>query len=510
MALELLKLSVQTSNNEFIRSTAVISIGQLSFDDDNETMEAVRLMTDLLATDEDYSVRAAAGAAMGYATEVSSTAKSVLFDALMRAIIEDSEWQVRFSCLASLGSQRDKRAVPILVKWLSSDNDLIVQAAVGALGDIGDTNAIPELLQLLGSADMMTRQRLAHALGYISQAKSEPSVIDALRTLSKDQSFAVREAAGEALKGLGCSNPAKEENRSDEQLIEAEVSNLKKGDESGSAVESAFDALRRGLERSFDKEYIHPSVFENVPRQEMPGDMQVFTELVEDLKTGSPMAQVVAAIRLRKFDRKLASEAVLSSNALDSDVSTERLRAICVGLLARGGERERVIGILKTDPDPNVRSACCDALVDLGEDLLAVETCMDTFQNDPHWLVRISAAIALGAIGKGNEEAERVLIQGLSPGGVKGLGPPQDTVIHRHVVTALGFLGSKKALIRFEELIRSNDTDDAIRYRIAAAMRGIHCEESAALVRLLINDENDSVAEIAQGSLDALAQIGFV
>lgn len=508
-ALELLKLSVETSDNEFIRSTAAISIGQLQFEDEQLAAEAVRVMSDLLATDADYSVRAAAAAAVGYATELPAFGKSALFDALTRALLEDSEWQVHFSCIASLGNLRDERAIPVLRKWLDAKNDLLVQATVGALGDLEATAAVADLLQLLGSKDMMTRQRLAQALGQISDARKEPSVIDALRTLSRDQSFAVRDAALDALERFGCASPVKMETRSDEELIEAEVSNLIKGDEAGSAVESASDALRRRLERSFDKEYVQTDELLSKLSEASLHDMAAYSKLVDELKAGNPMSQVMAAIQLRKFDGKLAAEAVVSSNALDPQISSERLRALCVGLLARGGDMERVIDVLKSDPDQNVRSACCDALLDLGGGPSAVATCIETFQRDSHWLVRISAAITLGTIGKGKEEVEDVLIQSLQPNGVVGLVPPQETVLHRHVITALGFLGSKKALKSFEELLRSEDTDEAVRYRIAAALRGIHCQESISLVRLLIDDENESVAEMAQGSLDALAQHGF-
>ncbi|PXF42334.1 hypothetical protein BWQ96_07969 [Gracilariopsis chorda] len=509
VALDLLKLSVETSDNEFIRSTAAISIGQLPFEDEALATEAVRVMSDLLATDNDYSVRAAAAAAVGYATELPEFGKSALFDALMRALLEDSEWQVHFSCLASLGSLRDERAIPVLRKWLDAKNDLLVQASIGALGDLGAISAVADLLQLLGSKDMMTRQRLAQALGQMSDAKKEPSVIDALRTLSKDQSFAVRDAALESLERFGCASPVKTETRSDEELIEAEVSNLMKGDEAGSAVESASDALRRRLERSFDKEYVQTDAHIGSVREAGLRDMDAYSKLVDELKAGNPLSQVMAAIQLRKYDGKLAAEAVVSSNALDPQTSSERLRAISVGLLARGGDMERVIDVLKTDPDQNVRSACCDALLDLGGGPSAIATCIETFENDSHWLVRISAAITLGTIGKGNEEVEDVLIQSLKANGVKGLNAPQDTVLHRHVVTALGFLGSKKALKSFEELLSNEDTGGAVRYRIAAALRGIHCEESIVFARLLIDDEDESVAEMAQGSLDALAQHDF-
>lgn len=506
--------------------------------DDSIRKCAVDAMVSLLATDAEYSVRAAAAAGMGYVTGVPPEKLSSLLEALSRALLEDTEWQVQFSCLASLGNLRDPRAIPVLIHWLNSENDLLVQAAVGALGDIGRPDVVPELLKFLGCNDMMTRQRLAQSLSQISNGKEEPSVIDALRTLSRDQSFAVRDAAAEALSSFGCADAAKAISLSDDELIDLEVANLLEGNEGKNAGASASEALRRRLERSFDKECTYHGVetigslpgntSERKSLVSEPEDAQEdliagttvseeemalldaeYDELVNNLKHGEPLAQTMAGIRLRKFDGKRAADAVLSSSALDPKVASVRLRSVCVGLLARGGQMHKIVHILSVDPDQNVRSACCDALTDTGGGPQAVSACIAAFTSDEHWLVRVSAAIALGSIGKGSTEAEDELIKSLLSGGVVGLEKPQGSVVRRHAVTALGFLGSQKSLLAISDLLKSEDSDSAIRLRVAGALRGIHCQESVSLVRSLIHDGDEEVSEMAQGTLDVLAQHDF-
>lgn len=538
VALELLLLSVQTSTNEFIRSTAAVAIGQLPFSDLDVCTQAVNSMVNILATDEDYSVRAAAAAGMAYATQAPEDCLSALVEALSRALLEDSEWQVQFSCLVSLGNLKQESAIPVLQRWLSSENDLLVQAAVGALGDIGNKSVVPDLLKLMGRNDMMTRQRLAQALGQIRGAREEPALIDALRTLNKDQSFAVREAASDALSCLGCADAAKADSLSEDELIDFEVANLMSGDEGKNAGASASEALRRRLERSFDKEYRHDNnVLHTMPsargaeraeeseiahedsasngnqlQAEGDGGQELdaaFDDLIDDLKHGEVLEQTMAAIRLRRYDGHRVAKAVLETSALAPEQSSVRLRSLCVGLLARGGELGKIIELLTKDPDQNVRSACCDALADVGGGPEAIEACIQTFRTDSHWLVRVSAAIALGTIGKGSEAAERELIECLKPEDIVETESPQQAVIRRHAVTALGFLGSQRTLPAFARILGLEEADAAIRLRIAGALRGIHSAESAKLVRSLIDDGNDEVSQMAQGTLDSLAQHGF-
>lgn len=518
-ALDLLLLCVETSTNEFIRSSATIAIGQLSFETSSMRDTALFAMVRLLATDSEYSVRSAAAAGMGYVEGVDNNTVAVLIEALCRALLEDSEWQVKFSCLAALGSLRSGKAIPTVKSYLDNDNDLLVQAAVGALGDIGDSKVVPDLLKLLGANDMMTRQRLAQALKNINGAREEPAVIDALRILSKDQSFAVREAASSVLSDFGCADAAKTETMTEEEKLDFEVASLLEGDEGKNAGASASEALRRRLERSFDKQYVpeKQTVVEESVAAGPEGEMkeqstaseEEFQNLVHDLKHGNNLEQTVAGIRLRKFDGKRVANEVIQSSSLEPEVSSIRLRSICVGLLALGKEFDKIIEILHNDPDQNVRSACCDALGDFDGGEKAVKACIGRFKMDEHWLVRISAAISLGSIAKGSSEAETELIESLKPNGVKGMNPPQDSVIQRHAVTALGFLGSKKSVSAFRDLLESENADSALRFRIAGALRGIRCDESAKLARVLINDGDNEISEMAQGTLDALAKDGF-
>lgn len=553
IALELLVLSIRTTDNDFIRSTATISIGDIDMSDPSIRVSAVSLLSELLATAEDYSVRSAAGAAMGYISNVDKSVATSLAEALSRALLEDTEWQVHFSCLASLGYLGLSTAIPVLIKYLSHENSLLVQAAIGALGDLAAKDSVPNLLELLGSDDMMTRQRLAQALSQMPNGASEPAIIDALRTLSKDQSIAVREASVEALQAFGFADAAKPETRSDEELIEKEVSNLLEGNESGGADESASDALRRRLERSFHKEYadfrwlnksgsdignptlssLGPDVPTSIANDESDKNAnrtakdertvqksgeddkaervktEGYDELVNDLRNGDVSRKVLAAIELRKYDPKLALEAIISTNGLNVDISPERLRAVCVSLLSRAGAIEKILEILKTDPEQNVRSVCCDGLLDFPGDERAIEACINAFENDSHWLVRISAAITLGTIAKNNDKAEDALLASLSSNGVKDLAPPQDSVIQRHTITALGFLGSRRALDIFTKMLDQDDSNVAAKYRIAAALSGILCTRSVDLARRLACDSSNEVSQMAQGALDSLAQNGF-
>lgn len=498
-ALELLHLCLSTSKNDFIRATAAISIGELKLSDEASSAHAIRTLQELIATDEDYSVRAAAAAGLGYVSGVTITdsVRGGVIQTLRRAVWEDAEWQVQFSALAALGNLRDARAVPLLTQYLDSDNDLLVQAAVGALGDIGEPSVIPELLELLGCKDMMTRQRLAQALTSMSADDGREAVIDALRTLSRDQSFAVRDAALEGLRKFGC-----EVEEEDDELIEKEVMALMEGDEMGEADVSAGEARRRRLERSFEKPFVGQG------REEGGESDEEYEKLVGSLSHGSEGERVVAAIKLRSYEGGLCVRAVEKANGLDVAHATVKIRSLCVGLLARGKRVDLIVRVLQNDLEQNVRSACCDALMDVGGDE-AVAACVEAFGGDKHWLVRVSAAIALGNIGKDRSDVEDVLITCLEPGGVDDLSDPVSSVVRRHAVTALGFLGCTRAVSVFEQLLRDESTDDAVRYRTAAALRGIPCDESVQLVRELINDGNKDVAEMARGSLDALVQSGL-
>ena len=517
-ALELLLLCLRTSKLEFVRATAAVTLGQVKFSTEEESVSAMRELFVLLHSDTDYGVRSSAATGLGYYGESYPNRSGEIIDVLTRALMEDTDWQVHFSALAAIGEVRDKRTIPTVLRYLQNDNPLMVQAAVGALGNIGEPATVPSLLEMLGSNDMMTRQRLAHALGQIKEASREPAVLDALRTLARDQSIAVREAANDALTRAGCADPARKSELSEADLLQREVNSLLAGDEAGHAPETAGDALRRRLERSFDKECADGGS-EEIPSTKTSGiendsdgmlTVEEFANAIEDLKCDDVGKQTMALISLRRGDAQQVREAVLDIGLLDPERAPMRVRSLAVRLVARTKDIGTVLNSLANDPEENVRSACCDAAAEAGGGPQAINACVEAFRNDRHWLVRISAAIALGSIGKGCEITEDALINALKPNGVVGLDETQSSVVRRHAIIALGFLGSEKSLDIFETLIQGDNTEQPVRLRIANALRGIRCLESVRLLKQLIEtDPNEEVAEMAQGSLDTLTQLGF-
>lgn len=624
-ALELYLLCLKTTNNEFIRATVAVAIGELDLPalSEEKRNSAINLLIDMLATAEDYGVRSAAAAGMGYATSVlqhNVQQYVAMVESLSRALLEEADWQVQFSCIASLGAlgRSDSEGThfdvcAVLTPWLDSSNDLIIQATVGALGDIGNVKVLPSLLQILGNSDMMTRQRLAQALGNIDGCVSEPSAIDALRTLSTDQSFVVRQAAKDALESFGVdisnidngsgatsndqsdigdeldqlveelkqgldsigdsfdmdstseaeskqTNEEKKGDSNEEDLITKEVENLMKGNETGNAVESASDALRRRLERSFNtaspSENSHPSLRNPTSfdyrsiltpgddsvnpssqkgNQKQSGDTsdetevelstnkEALAEVVSKIENGDDKEKLLAVIELRKFDKTMARDVIVDKDLLNVYNNPFRLRSLCVPVVGRAGDVDLLVQTLRNDPEENVRSACIDSLTDAIERNdsaknvdTVVDACIGCLKDDDHWLVRISAAIALGSLGKGVARVEDALIECMVED--SELQPVQASTVQRHVITALGFVGSPKAVSLFEDVLRSEASgttsrygfvDPAMRYRIAAALSGIETQESLELAKKLANDEKKFVAEMAQGSVDALKKKGL-
>lgn len=535
-AMPLLEACVSSTACEFVRATAAVTFGHLVFARAESALRArcLRQLVELLHSDGDYGVRAGAAAGLGGYAAHHGDVDGTILDALKRAIYENSEWQVKFSALAALGELRDKRAIPVLLPALANSNDLLVQAAIGALGNIGDVSVVPRLLAMMGSGDMMTRQQLAQALGHMDKLRTEPAVLDALRTLARDQSTAVREAAKEALRRFGCGDSLMR-TPSDADFLKREVDAMLKGDEAGDADINAEDALRRRLERSFDKECVDgasedgggggggggiankaAAAVDSETAADSVSDLQPqlseaeYEAAVADLSTDDTSKQTLALIALRRADAQAVRTVVLEAGLLNPQRAAIRVRSLAVRLVARAHDMETVLRTLRDDPEENVRSACCDAAAEAGGGEQAVSACVRSFEEDPHWLVRISAAIALGTIGKGQTRVEDALINALSTGGVRGdLPPPQESVVRRHAIIALGFLGSTRCLPALRALVDDGNTEQPVRLRIANALRGIHSREAVQLLQRLVKDEHPEVAEMAQVSLDTLTQLGY-
>jgi HEAT repeat protein len=552
IALELLVLSVETSNNEWIRGMATVALGQLNVTDTATRLRAIQCLLEILGNDSAYSVRAAAAAGCGYLASSPYPEIAQVVEHLIRGCYEDHEWQVQFSCVVSLGNLGDRRAIPALHLALKSENGLIVQGAVGAIGEIADPDSIAPLLECLASDDQITRQRLAQALGSFALDHKEPAIIDALRLLAVDPSYLVREAAQISLQHYGCAEPQPDNSQLGKELLGSEVGQVESVDGLGKSSKelqartTATDTMRRRLENSFEKESAMSGEgsfltgpgsrndtaaqftgAESLPSEPIPRTNMFplrgsdededgndlahnkveFDRLVDVLRNGNLIARSLALVGLRNMPAKLAWEAVMETNVMEDP--SERIRSMALPLLARVKDISSLEALASGDADQSVRAGACGGLAEAGGGPAAVKVCLKAFETDSHWLVRINAAISLGTIGTGHQDVEDVLLNSLAPGGVKGLMPPEDNVIRRYAVGALGTLGALRALPAFKEMVASPTCDEALRFSVAGSVKDIPSAASAAIARMLVSDESSPVRELAKESLNALEALGF-
>jgi HEAT repeat protein len=108
---------------------------------------------------------------------------------------ETSDWIVRFSIVSALGELGDVRGFDILEHALTSNDPLLVPAAIGAMGELGDDRAIPLILPYVNDPDWQIRHRVLQALVRFNTAETRV----ALQTLTQD---AVPNIAAQAQQAL--------------------------------------------------------------------------------------------------------------------------------------------------------------------------------------------------------------------------------------------------------------------------------------------------------------------
>jgi HEAT repeat protein len=133
--------------------------------------------------------------------------------AMIRAL-EDPHRIVRIAAIgpvAELG-EKAKLAVPILMKWLDSEDEFSRVSAVGHVLQIDPTKAdklLPILVESLESDDCVIQCQSAWLLGKLGELAR--CAVPALKRLLDDESSSVRRVVGDALqeitgRTLGCRN----------------------------------------------------------------------------------------------------------------------------------------------------------------------------------------------------------------------------------------------------------------------------------------------------------------
>mgnify|MGYP002777823507 CR=1 FL=1 len=187
IAFDLVQIAVKDSNAR-VRYAAVSHMAHLG---DQNPQLSLEILRNCLLNDDEMDVRAAAADALG------GLKLTDAFDDIVQLYESTSEWLVQFSILAALGELGDPRGFEVLIRALSSDQNLLRLAAIGALGDLGNADAVPYLAAYVDDPDWHVRYRLVQSLQQLGGTEAEgllahlatdsmPQVAEAARTEAPD------------------------------------------------------------------------------------------------------------------------------------------------------------------------------------------------------------------------------------------------------------------------------------------------------------------------------------
>ena len=148
---------------EFVRREVAYALGE------GGSRDAIAPLTNLLATDKEMSVRAAAAVALGQIKDEDETAVMALAKAIDERApnkkAEEYEF-VRRAAVESLGEIRSPAGVEVLVSVLTNEGNSLDtrRAAAMALGKVGSNSAVPALQAALHSDDPYLAEAAREAL----------------------------------------------------------------------------------------------------------------------------------------------------------------------------------------------------------------------------------------------------------------------------------------------------------------------------------------------------------
>jgi len=417
--------------------------------------------------DTDIRVRWAAMQALGLLWKVP----------LLERLGSDSA-PLRQEAAITLGQQREKRFMELLVATLQDEDVKVRQRAVVALGYLSDVRAVKPLLERLRDESAEVRRSAASALGELGDSSAVEPLIERLR----DESAEVRRSAASALGQLGALNAV-------EPLIE------RLRDESAEVRRSAASAL--GQLRALNT--VEP--------------------LIERLRDESAEVRRSAASVLGELGDSSAIEPLIE-RLRDESAEVRRSAAITLGQLRALNAVEPLIERLQ-DENAEVRHSAANALGQLG-DLRAIDPLIDSLNDENAGRdakVQWAVMKALGALWKlplldqlGSESAQerRKAANTLGElGDGRGVAPllatlrDENAEVRRIAANALGQIGDGVAL---ETLIeRLCDENAEVRRSVVNALGQLGDKRAVEPLLKALQDEN---VEVQRNAISALEQLG--
>jgi HEAT repeat protein len=105
------------------------------------------------------------------------------FDDLQNIYNTTPEWLLKLSIVAAVGVIEEPRAFELLETALQDENSLIQTIAISALGELGDRRAVPLLVPYVTNSDWQIRHRVAQALSRLGGSEVETM----LKQLAEDE-----------------------------------------------------------------------------------------------------------------------------------------------------------------------------------------------------------------------------------------------------------------------------------------------------------------------------------
>jgi len=94
----------------------------------------------------------------------------------LRALVADSDAQVRLAAIKALAALKDRECVPAMLEALASPDMIVQIEVIAALRSLGDTRAEPALIGLLRHENPYIRSASIQALGELGTRESLPAL----------------------------------------------------------------------------------------------------------------------------------------------------------------------------------------------------------------------------------------------------------------------------------------------------------------------------------------------
>lgn len=213
-------------------------------------------------------------------------------------------------------------------------------------------------------------------------------------------------------------------------------------------------------------------------------------QIKDALEDSNPQQRMKGIRELRNYESDIATPLLLN-HIEDQEFLVRSFVAMGLGRKRNPDSFKALLGMMKSDKDPNVRSEAANSLSFYGDE--AIPHLRKMYEEDNHWLVRRSIIAALADLHASQELLEVCAI------GLKG----DDQPVMESCLNCLGLFSQTEQEESALELLLPWAKDDSwrIRLQVAKALRQYRNSKAIATLQQLKQDQNHRVVGAALESL---------